>query len=352
MQDASEQDPERRALTTNSLSFLQRPEGAHRKGPADPSHVEDSDSAVDSDSDCGEHDFVIFSKPRKPSDCVVHKVAMPVGLTASKGLRNFSLPSPRGWSTPRGPPPAEECQELNAASLNAFAAKADVDEFDTIMTDAGLDEILGENLLGTSTLPMPLSRMTRSHPKSFAVPAGDTEDESGSGPRPHACNGRTSCTECRRGSLDPLGGEASVPKNKYFSRKNPPAVALGVQSPARTIFNSSGVVVGKFTPTVFNSAGVRAETNPSAPVKAGTSAGSKATAKRGSPPRPQPRPKSNTPLATLADSVLRKGKSFATSQASSSEGEVQHTASTCHRVQAGIRRFSHAEPGKSIDSLS
>ena len=342
MQDVSEQDPERRALTTNSLSFLQRPEGAHRKRAAEPSHVEDTDSAVDSDSDCGEHDFVIFSNPRKPSDCVTHKVSLPVGLPASTGLRNFSLPSPRGWSTPRGAPPAEEFQELSSTSLNAFAAKADIDEFDTAMTDAGLDEILGESLLGTGTLPMPLKRMTRSYPKSFAVPAEDTADESGSGPRQHACNGRTSCTECRHGSLDLPGSETSVPKTKFFSRKNPPGAFSGAPSPARTIFNSSGVVVGKSPAIVFNSAGVRAGTNPSAAAKTGTSSGSKATAKRGSPPRPQPRHKSNTPLATLANSALRKSKSFTTSQASSSEGEAQHTSRTSHSVQAGIKRFSHA----------
>lgn len=327
VQDGNEKDPERRALTTNSLSFLHRPTGMHAKPMVD-SRGEDSDSAVDSDSDAGgEEGFVIYSKPRKPSDCVTHKVAMPRLPELSSGLSNFALPSPRGWGTPRGTPAEDpRDQELSTASLNAFAAKPEFDEFDTVMTDAGLDDILGENLLGTGTLPMPLNRMTRSHPKSYAVsPQGSTtssadKNELESTParpkaKPHACNGRTNCAECRRGSLDlpPIGTVAS--KNKYFSRKapgGPPAPP----NPMRTIFNSSGVAVGKSAATVHTSSGVAVNSQisggPSAAAAAAAATGSDANTKRASPPRPL-RPKSNTPLTKLANSVLRNGKDKETS---------------------------------------
>lgn len=219
MQGGKGKDPEQRALTTNSLSFLHRPAGVSRQHAAnDSSRGEDSDSAVDSDSET--EDLEIFSVPRKPSDCVTHKVALP---SLSLALQNVPLPSPRGWETPRD----RDDNPLSDGEKNpnkGDALPAAVDQFDTDVPDEGMDEFMGECLLSGS-LPMPLDKMSRSHLQSFSVSDVPT----------HECNSQTSCTQRRCGSFD-MPARGTVPKE--------PA-PLTSPSPTCTIFNSSGVAVGE-----------------------------------------------------------------------------------------------------------
>lgn len=319
-------DPEDRALTTNSLSYLHNPTGLRSKPPAKEFRDgEDSDSGIDTDSDVGaEDDFAIFTKPRKPSDCITHKVALP---SVTHAFSNIRKANPRGGET-SCERDAIESEECNMAMLHSTCIDQQLvtmpspSQGASEVDETEVDEIMPESILSCS-IPMPLDRMSRSHPTSHALPGASVyaSDE-------HA--------------IASGSGTLAIPGSRTGTRK--PAAASGslpTPGPCRTIFNSSGVsvgvTVGKSSPVHEASSAIKAAryvavaTNSSQGMSSHANVRSNAWT-RSTRPRPTSEPLSKCKAAVVAHSS--SGNSLPKQDVSPGGFTSKNS------VKAVIRRFS------------